>query len=183
MIEYKTGNILEEEVDAVVNAVNCVGVMGRGIALQFKRHSPQNFQAYAAACQRGEVEPGRMFVFETGSLTPPRFIINFPTKRHWRGKSRLEDIRSGLTALTEEIQKRGIRSVAIPPLGCGLGGLRWDEVRPVIAAALEPLGEARVVIFEPREESQLSERGFMMIEQRTPVPRQNPLRRKSIQNE
>jgi O-acetyl-ADP-ribose deacetylase (regulator of RNase III) len=153
MIEYKTGNILAEEVDAVVNTVNCVGVMGRGIALQFKKAFPENFQAYAAACRRGEVEPGRMFIFETGSLTPPRFIINFPTKRHWRGKSRLEDIRSGLAALTEEIQKRGIGSVAIPPLGSGLGGLRWDDVRPLIAAALEPLGEARIVIFEPREEA------------------------------
>lgn len=183
MIEYKTGNILAEEVDAVVNTVNCVGVMGRGIALQFKKHFPENFRAYAAACRRGEVAPGRMFVLETGSLTPPRFIINFPTKRHWRGKSRLEDIRSGLAALTDEIQKRGIRSVAIPPLGCGLGGLRWDEVRPLIAASLEPLGEVRVVIFEPREASQLSERGFMMTEQRTSVPLRYPLRRKSSQNE
>jgi O-acetyl-ADP-ribose deacetylase (regulator of RNase III) len=157
MIEYKTGNILEEEADAVVNTVNCVGVMGRGIALQFKKAFPENFEAYAAACRRAEVEPGRMFVFETGSLTPPRFIINFPTKRHWRGKSRLEDIGSGLTALTEEIEKRGIRSVAVPPLGSGLGGLRWAEVRPLIAAALEPLGEVRVVIFEPREETARTE--------------------------
>lgn len=151
MIEYKTGNILAEEADALVNTVNCVGVMGRGIALQFKKAFPENFRAYAAACKRGEVEPGRMFVFETGSLTPPRFIVNFPTKRHWRGKSRLEDLRAGLAALAGEIRERGIRSLAIPPLGSGLGGLRWADVRPLIEAALEPLADVHVVVFEPRE--------------------------------
>ena len=101
MIEYKTGDIFLEEADALVNSVNCVGVMGRGIALQFKRTFPDNFKAYADACKRSEVQPGRMFVYETGQLTPPRYIINFPTKRHWRGKSRMEDIESGLVALVE----------------------------------------------------------------------------------
>ena len=96
MIEYTSGNILQCEADALVNTVNCVGVMGRGIALQFKHAYPENFKAYAAACQRKAVQPGRMFVFDTGQLTPPRFIVNFPTKRHWRGKSRIEDIESGL---------------------------------------------------------------------------------------
>lgn len=153
MIEYKSGDILAEEADALVNRVNCVGVMGRGIALQFKKTFPENFEAYAAACRRGEVQPGRMFVFETGSLTSPRCIINFPTKRHWRGKSRLEDIRAGLAAVAEEIRARAIRSIAIPPLGSGLGGLRWGEVRPLIAAALEPLTDVRVVIFEPRRDA------------------------------
>ena len=99
MIEYKKGNIVHEDTEALVNTVNCVGIMGRGIALQFKNAFPQNFKSYAAACNRNEVLPGRMFVFETGRLTNPRFIINFPTKRHWRGKSRIEDIESwpGLT--------------------------------------------------------------------------------------
>ena len=92
MLEYKTGNILGEETDALVNAVNCKGVMGRGIALQFKNAFPDNFKAYAEACKRQEVQPGRMFVFDTGRLTQPRYIVNFPTKRHWRGKSRMEDI-------------------------------------------------------------------------------------------
>ena len=96
MFEYKTGDIFHEDVEALVNSVNCVGVMGRGIALQFKNVYPDNFEAYAAACKRKEVEPGKMFVFETGKLTNPRYIINFPTKRHWRGKSRMEDIDSGL---------------------------------------------------------------------------------------
>jgi len=89
MIKYKTGNILAEDVEALVNTVNCVGAMGRGIALQFKKAFPENFKSYAAACKREEVQPGRMFVSETGQLINPRFIINFPTKRHWRGKSRM----------------------------------------------------------------------------------------------
>jgi O-acetyl-ADP-ribose deacetylase (regulator of RNase III) len=149
MIEYKTGDILAEQAEALVNTVNCVGVMGRGIALQFKRAFPANFEAYEAACRRNEVEPGRMFVFETEGLTPPRYIINFPTKRHWRGKSRIEDIEAGLAALVDEIRSRGIRSVAVPPLGSGLGGLQWADVRARIAAALDPLPDVRIVVFEP----------------------------------
>ena len=123
MIEYKTGDILAEEAEALVNTVNCVGVMGRGIALQFKRAFPENFKAYATQCKRNEMRPGRVFVFETGEMLLPRYIINFPTKRHWRGKSRMEDIESGLGSLLEEIRSHGIRSIAIPPLGSGLGGL------------------------------------------------------------
>ena len=105
MIEYTTGDILRCEAEALVNTVNCVGVMGRGIALQFKNEFPGNFKAYAAACKRGELQPGRMFVVETGALTPPRTIINFPTTRHWRGKSRMEDIESGLVALVAIIRE------------------------------------------------------------------------------
>ena len=134
MIRFKTGNILAEDAEALVNTVNCVGVMGRGIALQFKNAFPDNFKAYVAACRSGAVRPGRMFVFETGTLTNPRYIINFPTKRHWRGNSRLEDIKAGLTDLTRQIRERGIRSIAIPPLGSGLGGLEWDVVRKDIEA-------------------------------------------------
>src|SRR5438094_1382872 len=136
MIKYKKGDILQEDAEALVNTVNCVGVMGRGIALQFKNAFPENFKAYAAACKQGEVEPGRMFVFETGQLTPQRYIINFPTKRHWRGKSRLEDIEAGLAALAKLIRSKPIRSIALPPLGSGLGGLEWATVRPRIEAAL-----------------------------------------------
>jgi O-acetyl-ADP-ribose deacetylase (regulator of RNase III) len=149
MIEFKTGDILSEETEALVNTVNCVGFMGRGIALQFKKAWPENFKAYAAACRRNEMQPGRMFVFETGRLTNPRYIVNFPTKRHWRGKSRIEDIEAGLVALVEEIQRLGIRSIAIPPLGAGLGGLEWSEVRPRIQRALGGLKDLRVVVFEP----------------------------------
>ena len=116
MIELKQGDILSADVEALVNTVNCVGIMGRGIALQFRKAYPENFREYAAACKRGEVQPGRMFISDMLRLTNPRYIINFPTKRHWRGKSRLEDIASGLQALVTEIKRLNIRSVAIPPL-------------------------------------------------------------------
>ena len=149
MIEYKTGDILAEEAEPLVNTVNCVGVMGRGIALQFKRAFPENFKAYAARCKRAEMQPGQVFVFETGQLTHPHYIINFPTKRHWRGKSRMEDIESGLASLAREIRTHGIRSIAIPPLGSGLGGLDWAEVRRRVQAALEKFDDVQVVVFEP----------------------------------
>lgn len=150
MIDYKHGDILTEDAEALVNTVNCVGIMGRGIALQFKNAFPENFKAYAAACQREDVQPGRMFVYETGQLTNPRYIINFPTKRHWLGKSRLEDIDSGLKALVQEIRDRNIRSIAIPPLGSGLGGLDWAQVRPRMAEALRGFDDLRIIIFEPQ---------------------------------
>lgn len=148
MIKYTTGDILNDRADAIVNTVNCVGVMGRGIALQFKKAWPKNFEAYAAACKQDEVQPGRMFVYETGRLSPPRFIINFPTKRHWRGKSRLEDIESGLEDLRRVIAELGIESIAIPPLGSGLGGLDWPDVRSRIEASLGEL-EVEIRIYEP----------------------------------
>jgi O-acetyl-ADP-ribose deacetylase (regulator of RNase III) len=149
MITFKKGDILREDVEAIVNTVNCVGVMGRGIALQFKKAYPANFKAYAAACRREDVQPGRMFLFETGQLANPKYIVNFPTKRHWRGKSRLEDIESGLVDLAKQVRARKIRSIAIPPLGSGLGGMVWADVRPLIEAAMRELDEVRVVIFEP----------------------------------
>ena len=149
MIKFKTGDILTEDAEALVNTVNCVGFMGRGIALQFKKAYPENFKSYSAACNREEIQPGRMFVFDTGQLTNPHYIINFPTKRHWRGKSRMEDIESGLASLTKEIRPHHIRSIAIPPLGSGLGGLEWLEVRARLEAALKELKNVRIVIFEP----------------------------------
>lgn len=149
-IELKTGDLFKAGTDAIVNTVNCVGIMGRGVALQFKKAYPANFRAYEVACKLGEVQPGRMFVFETGKFSP-RFIINFPTKRHWRGKSRIEDIESGLKALANEIQVRGIRSIALPPLGSGLGGLNWNDVLPRIKRALEDIPDLEVIIFEPNQ--------------------------------
>ena len=150
MIEYRSGDIVRENAEALVNTVNCVGVMGRGIALQFKNAFPENFKAYAAACKAKEVQPGRMFVFETGQLTNPRYIINFPTKRHWRGKSRMEDIEAGLKALVDTIRRYNIRAIAVPPLGSGLGGLDWPEVKLRIEAALQPLSDVRIIIYEPK---------------------------------
>lgn len=149
MIEYVRGNILHSEAEALVNTVNCVGVMGRGIALQFKNAYPENFDAYVSACQRKDVQPGRMFVFETGELGNPKYIVNFPTKRHWRGKSRMEDIEDGLTDLARIIERLNITSIAVPPLGSGLGGLRWEDVKPRIETALQHLSETRLSIYEP----------------------------------
>lgn len=149
MIELIRGDILRADAEAVVNTVNCVGFMGRGIAAQFKRAYPANFRVYEAACQRGEVQPGRMLVFETGSDANPKYVINFPTKRHWRANSRIEDIDSGLRALVDEIRARGIRSIAVPPLGCGHGGLSWSDVRPKIEHAFAALPDVKTLIFEP----------------------------------
>lgn len=151
MIEFTRGDILSADTEALVNTVNCVGIMGRGIALQFKKAFPANFEAYASACEAGEVQPGHMFVFETRSLGGPKYIVNFPTKRHWRGNSRIEDIEAGLDALVREIRSLGIRSIAIPPLGSGLGGLNWSDVRPLIVAALGSLPDVRVLIYEPSD--------------------------------
>jgi O-acetyl-ADP-ribose deacetylase (regulator of RNase III) len=149
MIELAKGDILKADAEALVNTVNCVGFMGRGIALQFKRSFPQNFQAYETACKKGEVQPGRMLVVELGQLMNPRYVINFPTKRHWRGKSRLVDIDAGLEALVQEVQRLRIRSIAIPPLGCGLGGLDWSDVRPRIERAFAELPHVRAMLYEP----------------------------------
>lgn len=149
MITLTRGNLLEAGAEALVNTVNTEGVMGKGIALQFKRAFPENYLFYQRACERGEVQPGKMFVFETGWMTPPRYIINFPTKRQWRSRSRLGDIETGLQALAEEITKRGIRSIAVPPLGCGNGGLSWGQVRPLIERALAPLEDVDIRLYEP----------------------------------
>lgn len=153
MIEYRKGNIFDADVDAIVNTVNCVGVMGRGIALQFKNLFPDNFKAYKIACDNKKVIPGKMFTFKTNTLTDQKFIINFPTKRHWKGKSRIEDIVSGLDDLKLEIAKNNIRSIAIPPLGSGMGGLNWEEVREIIKNSLKELNDTHVIIYEPIENS------------------------------
>lgn len=150
MIELTQGDILKADVEAIVNTVNCVGVMGRGIALQFKKAWPDNFKAYAAACDNQQVQPGRMFVFETGQLANPRYIINFPTKRHWRGASRMEDIEAGLQALVATIRENNIQAIAIPPLGSGLGGLDWNQVKPKIEQAMSAIPDVRVLIYQPK---------------------------------
>ena len=150
VIEYKTGDLLAEKADALVNAVNCVGNIGAGIALQFRKAWPENFRAYTLACRNGQLQPGRMFTFETRQLAPPRYIIDFPTKRHWRSSSRLEEIDAGLGALIVEIRRLGLDSIAVPPLGAGLGGLPWNAVRERIERALGALPRLRVVVFGPR---------------------------------
>ncbi len=152
-ITYSRGDIFETDVDALVNSVNCVGVMGRGIALQFKERFPDNFKQYKAACDRGEVEPGHMFVTESEADDGPRYIINFPTKRHWRGRSLMEDVVAGLESLALEIRERGIKSIALPALASNLGGLKWPAVREQIDRALSTLSDVKILVMEPGSNS------------------------------
>jgi len=141
--------MFEADVEALVNAVNCVGYMGKGIALRFRKMFPDNFGVYKRACLANEVRPGRLLIFYTGSFENPRFIINFPTKRHWRDKSRITDIEAGLESLVFEVRRMGITSIAVPALGCGLGGLSWDDVRPLIERAFEKLSDVDLFLYEP----------------------------------
>ncbi|HXU31990.1 MAG TPA: macro domain-containing protein [Thermoanaerobaculia bacterium] len=149
MIRYVQGNLLEADVQALVNTVNTVGIMGKGIALMFKEAFPENFRLYAAACKRGEVEIGRMFLTERPGLVGPRWIINFPTKKHWRDRTQIEWIRSGLDNLKKVLQEKGIQTVALPPLGCGNGGLEWSTVRPLIEQALTDLPSVEALVYQP----------------------------------
>lgn len=151
MIEYKNGDIFSSDAEAIVNTVNCVGIMGRGLALQFKNKFPQNFKEYAIACKNEQVQPGKMHIYQTGQLTNPKYIINFPTKRHWKGKSKIEDIENGLDDLVESIERLHIKSIAIPPLGSGLGGLDWQFVKRTIEQKLSNI-DCVIVVYEPLEQ-------------------------------
>ena len=141
----------DARVEALVNTVNTVGVMGKGLALEFKRRFPMNFEIYAAACRRGEVQIGRMLVVKTASRPGHCSLINFPTKKHWRQPSKLAYVEAGLEALVREVQTRGIRSLAVPPLGCGNGGLAWEDVRPLIDFAIAKLPGVHVLVFSPED--------------------------------
>lgn len=146
-LERGEGDLLAAEVDALVNPVNTRGVMGKGLALQFKKAFPDNFAAYSKACKAGEVVVGKMHVFERP--TSPRVIVNFPTKEHYSDPSQLEYVRDGLVDLVLQVRRLRVRSIAIPMLGCGLGGLAWSDVRPLIVAAFEEMPAVRVVLYEP----------------------------------
>lgn len=158
MIEETRGNLLSADAEALVNTVNCVGVMGKGVALQFKQAYPDMAKAYARACERAEVQPGRMLVWHTEQLKNPRYIINFPTKTHWIGKSKYDYITSGLSALVDQVRSLGIQSIAVPPLGCGNGGLDWAKVRPMIERAFAALPEVRVLLYAPAGAPHAAER-------------------------
>lgn len=149
MIHFTQGNLLEAHAEALVNTVNEVGVMGKGLALMFREAFPENMRDYAAACRAGDVRVGRMFVTRSNTLVGPRWIINFPTKKHWRNPSKLEWVQEGLTDLVRVIRENQIRSIAVPPLGCGNGGLDWSLVRIEIEAALAKLDDVEVIVFEP----------------------------------
>lgn len=153
MLTFTQGNLLEARAEALVNTVNTVGVMGKGIALMFKERFAENFRRYAAACKAGEVRTGKMFVTEVRELDGPRWIVNFPTKQHWRCDSRIEWITEGLQDLRRFLIENKVKSIAIPPLGAGNGGLDWDDVRPQIEKALVDL-DTEIIVFEPTREYQ-----------------------------
>lgn len=148
MIERGQGNLLEAQVDALVNTVNTEGVMGKGIALQFKKAFPASYEVYRRVCQAGQMNVGKVLVVPLGTLVP-RYIIHFPTKKHWKGKSRIEYIEAGLIDLVAQIRQLDIRSIAVPPLGCGNGGLDWADVRVLLERAFEALPDVRIQLFEP----------------------------------
>lgn len=149
-ISIRKGDLLSSsDVDAIVNTVNCVGVMGKGIALQFKKKWPENFKEYQKACKNNQVVLGKMFIHYLGGLATPKYIINFPTKQHWRSPSKISDIKTGLTDLLDTINKHKIGSIAIPPLGCGNGGLDWNDVYPLIVETFKNHPEIDVHIYPP----------------------------------
>lgn len=151
-LTFKTGDMFDEPAEAIVNTVNCVGVMGKGVALEFKRRWPENFKAYKRLCDSGSLRPGKMFVFESQDMFDPqgrRFLVNFPTKDHWRESSRMEFIEDGLEDFVARVDELRIKSVVMPPLGCGNGGLDWRKVKALITDRLSPLDEVRIVVFEP----------------------------------
>jgi O-acetyl-ADP-ribose deacetylase (regulator of RNase III) len=154
MIRYTKGNLLDDPAEALVNTVNEVGVMGKGIALMFRERFPENAEVYERACTAGEVRVGRMLVTKSEGFWGPRWLINFPTKKHWRHPSKLEWIREGLNDLVRVIQVTRIRSVALPPLGCGNGGLEWSQVRREIEVALADLPDVDVTVYAPTSEYQ-----------------------------
>jgi O-acetyl-ADP-ribose deacetylase (regulator of RNase III) len=156
MIRYTKGNLLDAETEAIVNTVNTVGVMGKGIALQFREAFPDNYRAYKEACDAEIIQIGKVFVTENRALTGPKYVVNFPTKKHWRQRSSLEYIALGLQDLKSFLLRKKIRSVALPPLGCGNGGLEWREVRSLIEAALNDASSTDILVYEPTKEYQNS---------------------------
>jgi O-acetyl-ADP-ribose deacetylase (regulator of RNase III) len=151
MIRYAQGNLLEASTEALVNTVNEVGVMGKGVARMFREAFPENAKEYEQAARRGEVRVGHVMVTRHESLVGPKWIIHFPTKKHWRQPSQLQWVREGLGDLVGAIRRHGIRSVALPPLGCGSGGLEWAQVRREIESTLTGLADVEVVVFEPTD--------------------------------
>ena len=159
MVHYKHGNLLDAQTEALVNTVNEVGVMGKGVALMFRESFPESAKAYQAAAKAGAVRVGRIFVTEGASLIAPKYVLHFPTKKHWRHPSRIEWIRDGLDDLVRVIRERRIQSVALPPLGCGSGGLDWEVVRREIEAALDAVPDIDVLLYEPTDAYQNTAKG------------------------
>ncbi|WPU94692.1 macro domain-containing protein [Mucilaginibacter sabulilitoris] len=149
MLRFTKGNLLDSGAEALVNTVNTMGVMGKGIALQFKKAFPLNYQLYREACQRGELETGQLLVVkDTNLLTGEKTIINFPTKKDWKHPSKNEYIASGLIALRVFLEKSKLKSIALPALGCGNGGLDWQVVKPMLTGMLSDL-QIEIIVYEP----------------------------------
>jgi O-acetyl-ADP-ribose deacetylase (regulator of RNase III)/uncharacterized protein YwgA len=159
-ILFKSGDLFDQETDALVNTVNCVGIMGKGVALEFKRRWPDNFKKYKKLCDSKSLRPGSLYIHDLNNLfgsNTPKFIINFPTKDHWRAKSQLEFVEDGLDALADALRNFPIGSIALPPLGCGNGGLDWEVVRPLIVDKLAHLNDVQIIVMEPHQQQDLSE--------------------------
>ena len=154
MITFTQGNLLEADAEALVNTVNTVGVMGKGIALMFKERFTDNFARYAAACKAKEVRTGKMFVTELHELSGPRWIVNFPTKQHWKAPSQMAWVIEGLRDLRRFLLEKQVKSIALPPLGAGNGGLEWDAVREQIERELADLEGVDIPVFEPTSKYQ-----------------------------
>lgn len=169
MIKFTHGNLLEAEADALVNTVNTVGVMGKGIALMFKERFTKNYRQYAAACKEKQVRVGKVFVTETDELNGPRWVVNFPTKEHWRAPSKLSWIIDGLQDLRGFIVENHVKSIAIPPLGAGNGGLDWLAVKSEIEKALSDLNDVEIIVFEPIQQ-------YLNVAKRTGVEKLTPAR-------
>ncbi|MDB2687025.1 macro domain-containing protein [Mariniblastus sp.] len=172
MLEFTRGNLFEAKAEALVNTVNTVGVMGKGIALQFCKSFPEILPAYKAACKSGELIVGKVQVIKLPLLVGidgPKYVVNFPTKQHWRSDSKIEFIQAGLQSLRREIEDRKIKSIAIPPLGCGLGGLNWNDVRHEIRAALSTVSDVQIIIYEPAGKPAAKE-----MKSKTPKPKMTP---------
>lgn len=159
MVTYKKiGSAFEEAVEAIVNPVNCVGVMGAGFAEECQRRYPKCFQPYRAACLTGKLTPGTVLVFSTG-LEQPKYIIQFPTKTDWRYSSRIEYITEGMKALVNAIKGLNIKSIVMPALGCGHGDLDWNLVKKEIEIAIEELSDVEIVVFEPQNDKKQHKNG------------------------
>lgn len=172
MIKEVVGDLLKSDVEALVNTVNTVGVMGKGIALQFRQASSNEyFKEYQRACTTKELDIGKVHLFHLSSVSNPKFIISFPTKKHWRGKSKIEDIKLGLKSLVKLVTERDIRSIAIPPLGCGNGGLNWKDVKPLIVSTFSEIPDVQVLLFTPNGSPKADE-----IEINTKRPNMTPAR-------
>ena len=153
MITYKSGDIFQSSAQVITNTVNCVGVMGKGLALAYKNKFPEMYQDYKMKCERGDVRPGQPYLWQNEKVQ----ILNFPTKRHWNQNSKLSDIEAGLKYLSENYADMGISSLALPPLGCGLGGLAWPDVKNLINKYLGPIEDLDIYVYEKVNTKELSE--------------------------